>query len=120
MGSRCTADYYGGNFAPAIDRLLGDAFYSVKNVADNIDSVKYLNYNMAQIQVLAANVAVLQAVANSVGELTGLPAIFSGSNTSALLTLLNLAAPLLPLAEGAPGGVGTPHVWLNGGTFCYG
>jgi hypothetical protein len=42
-----------GNCGPLVDKVIGDAFQTVKTVADNIDDVKYAAYNMPALSLIA-------------------------------------------------------------------
>jgi len=57
--------YGGARFAPMVDRLIGNAFPTVKFVADNMDYIRYVADNMLAIVTLAESqatqIATLQA-----------------------------------------------------------
>lgn len=50
---RSTMDFQGGNMAPLVDKMIGDAFKVVKAVYDNIEAIKYVAYNMQAVVSLA-------------------------------------------------------------------
>ena len=58
---RVCSDFAGGNGAPLVDKMIGDAFLTVKAVADNIAAVSYVAANMEAIVTLAQTVVAQQA-----------------------------------------------------------
>ena len=63
---RATTDFAGGNGAPLVNKMIGDAFLTVKAVADNINDVKYVAYNMQAVITLAT---LVEQLATRVGTL---------------------------------------------------
>ena len=52
MGMRTVHDSYAGD-TPLVDKMLGNAFTTVQEVADNLDEIRYLAANLAAIIALA-------------------------------------------------------------------
>lgn len=63
---RGTLDIYGGNLASMTDKLIGDAFATVKAVYDKLADITYVAYNMQAVVTLATQV---QSLTARVGEL---------------------------------------------------
>ena len=92
MGMRGTMDYYGGNFAPLVDKQIGEAFWIVKEVACNMESIKYVQTNMLAIIALANTTATLGAT------VTALQATVAAQATQ--ITTLQTAVAALVAAGG--------------------
>lgn len=56
---RSCLDGYGGNFASPIDKLLGNAFWTVKNVSDSLDDIRFVSANMALVNQAATSLAAM-------------------------------------------------------------
>lgn len=102
-----TSNYRGGNFGPSIDKLLGNAYYTVREVQVNLELLTYIVNNMPAMIALAAEYAAIQSLFPS-GP-TG------ASNVAVFTALLNSVVGSLPTTEP----VGTASLWLNGGVVAF-
>lgn len=88
MGMRPTLDYYGGNFAGVIDKLLGDAFAKVQRVADQMDGIQTIIDNLPALLTIAAQYT-------KYNNLLATQLISAPLNVTATNTLAALAIPYI-------------------------
>jgi hypothetical protein len=111
MGYAPSCDYPSGNFAPLIDKMLGNAFWLVKLVADNIPAIQYLAQNMDSIVAVGPNTtaaaASAAAAANSMNQAAAFASQAGNASTANLLAII-ASLPTVPPSQ--PG-----VLWNNGG-----
>lgn len=60
---RTVLDAYGGNSAVLVDEMIGNAYYTVKLVAVNIEYVKHLSAHMPELYRVAQSVTEIEQAA---------------------------------------------------------
>jgi lysophospholipase L1-like esterase len=106
MSFRETGNVWGGNFAPLVDKLIGTAFYTVREVADNLNLINQISQNLTLLQTVESNIAVLQEINSNIALLQTVE-----SNLTLLQTLNSQLTvevePNIQQFEGSDNGVQT-------------
>lgn len=88
-------------FAPLIDKMLGNAFMLVKVVADNIAVIKYIAFNMQALILLAEQAVTAQtAITNIAAATSALNTVDTLLTPTQAASILNLAIPSFPVYTG--------------------
>lgn len=118
VGSGPLQPFNQAQFAPLIDRMLGNAFMLVKLVADHLAIIKYIAFNMQTLVYLAESAVKYDALATTLATMdaTALSSLSSITATQAA-ALLNAAVPGFPVYSGvgaAPVATNSIYIDVNG------